>query len=98
VVAIKKKSLNAYIVIEAVLSLGLVAFITSLVIQQSVTIHRDLLDARRKVDTYQAAQMAVEAQSSTFSGNGLTLTVYQTPVSILVLSEGREVLRVQASN
>jgi uncharacterized protein with von Willebrand factor type A (vWA) domain len=98
VVNIAKKCLSGYIVIEAVLSLGLVALITSLVLQQSVVIHQDLRQARKQVDRYQLAQMATATGQSVVESNGVAIMVYQTPASILVFSDGREVIRVQATN
>ena len=91
-VAIKKRKIKAYILLESLIAV-LVTIVT-LILTEINRDRQELVASLHRQEVLNLAQMAVQTKQDSLSLNGVTVQVQRTSTSIRVYENGREVLHV----
>ncbi|MFA9413838.1 MULTISPECIES: competence type IV pilus minor pilin ComGE [unclassified Streptococcus] len=87
-----KKQLQAYILLESLIALGVLVTIASLIVGQLGQHQAAVAQRLHQQEVLNVATMAVQTGQSSLSLNGISVQVSRTSSSITVYSEGKEVM------
>ncbi|WP_165212381.1 competence type IV pilus minor pilin ComGE [Streptococcus tangpeifui] len=93
-VAIKKRKIKAYILLESLIALAVLVTIVSLILGEINRNRQELAVSLHRQEALNVAQMAVQTKQDQLSLNGVTVQVQRTSTSITVYEDGKEVLHV----
>ncbi|AWN18093.1 competence type IV pilus minor pilin ComGE [Streptococcus sobrinus] len=93
-VAIKKRKIKAYILLESLIALAVLVTIVTLILTEINRDRQELVASLHRQEVLNLAQMAVQTKQDSLSLNGVTVQVQRTSTSIRVYENGREVLHV----
>lgn len=93
-VAIKKRKIKAYILLESLIALAVLVTIVTLILTEINRDRQELVASLHCQEVLNLAQMAVQTKQDSLSLNGVTVQVQRTSTSIRVYENGREVLHV----
>lgn len=93
-VAIKKRKIKAYILLESLIALAVLVTIVTLILTEINRDRQELVASLHRQEVLNLAQMAVQTKQDSLSLNGVTAQVQRTSTSIRVYENGREVLHV----
>lgn len=93
-VAIKKRKIKAYILLESLIALAVLVTIVTLILTEINRDRQELVASLHRQEVLNLAQMAVQTKQDSLSLNGVTVQVQWTSTSIRVYENGREVLHV----
>ena len=95
---LKTKTVGGYLLLEGLLTLGLLALLVtgSLAALNQSNQARQQLD--RQISALNLAQMALQAHLSAVTENQMTVKIVRKPQEVLVLAQGKEVLRLHEEN
>ena len=93
-VAIKKRKIKAYILLESLIALAVLVTIVTLILMEINRDRQELVASLHRQEVLNLAQMAVQTKQDSLSLNGVTVQVQRTSTSIRVYENGREVLHV----
>ena len=93
-VAIKKRKIKAYILLESLIALAVLVTIVTLILTEINRDRQELVASLHRQEVLNLAQMAVQTKQDSLSVNGVTVQVQRTSTSIRVYENGREVLHV----
>lgn len=93
-VAIKKRKIKAYILLESLIALAVLVTIVSLILGETNRNRQELAVSLHRQEALNVAQMAVQTKQDQLSLNGVTVQVQRTSTSITVYEDGKEVLHV----
>lgn len=94
-VNIKNQQLKAYILLESLIALGLLATIVSLILTQINHSQEVLAKSLHDQEVLAVATMAVQTKQSQLSLNGVTVEVRRSEKEIAISEGGREVLKLE---
>lgn len=86
-----KKHVNAYILLESLIALGILVTIASLVLGQLGRYQGEIAEQMREQEVFNVALMAVQTGQSNLSLDGLTVEVVKTDQGLVVYEGGRVV-------
>ncbi|EHI74671.1 Type II secretory pathway, pseudopilin PulG [Streptococcus criceti] len=93
-VAIKKRKIKAYILLESLIALAVLVTIVSLILGEINRNRQELAASLQQQEALNVAQMAVQTKQDQLSLNGVTVQVQRTSTCITVYEDGKEVLHV----
>ncbi|EFQ56462.1 competence type IV pilus minor pilin ComGE [Streptococcus downei] len=93
-VAIKKRKIKAYILLESLIALAVLVTIVTLILTEINRDRQELVASLHRQEVLNVAQMAVQTKQDNLSLNGVTVQVQRSSTSIRVYEDGKEVLRV----
>lgn len=93
-VAIKKRKIKAYILLESLIALAVLVTIVSLILGEISRNRQELAVSRQRQEALNVAQMAVQTKQDQLSLNGVTVQVQRTSTRITVYENGKEILHV----
>lgn len=93
-VAIKKRKIKAYILLESLIALAVLVTIVTLILTEINRDRQELVASLHRQEVLNLAQMAVQTKQDSLSLNGVTVQVQRTSTSIRVYENGREILHV----
>ena len=93
-VAIKKRKIKAYILLESLIALAVLVTIVTLILMEINRDRQELVASLHRQEVLNVAQMAVQTKQDNLSLNGVTVQVQRSSTSIRVYEDGKEVLRV----
>ncbi|MGT2907966.1 competence type IV pilus minor pilin ComGE [Streptococcus dentiloxodontae] len=91
----KRQSPRAYILMESLISLAVLAAIVGLVLNQVNQNRQTMASSLRYQEVLNVAVMAVQSGQSQLDINSISVTVKRTPISLSVYESGREVMYVE---
>lgn len=95
VVDIKKQFVNAYILLESLVTLGVFAMITSLLLASVIQGRRQQVQDMKQQEVLNVAKMAVQIGESKLTLNEVHVDILRNKESIQVVHEGKVVLGVE---
>lgn len=93
-VAIKKRKIKAYILLESLIALAVLVTIVTLILMEINRDRQELVASLHRQEVLNVAQMAVQTKQDNLSLNGVTVQVQRSSTSIRVYEDGKEVLHV----
>ncbi len=93
-VAIKKRKIKAYILLESLIALAVLVTIVTLILTEINRDRQELVASLHRQEVLNVAQMAVQTKQDNLSLNGVTVQVQRSSTSIRVYEDGKEVLHV----
>lgn len=93
-VAIKKRKIKAYILLESLIALAVLVTIVSLILGEINRNRQELAVSLQRQEALNVAQMAVQTKQDQLSLNGVTVQVQRTSTRITVYENGKEILHV----
>lgn len=93
-VAIKKRKIKAYILLESLIALAVLVTIVSLILGEINRNRQALAVSLQRQEALNVAQMAVQTKQDQLSLNGVTVQVQRTSTRITVYENGKEILHV----
>ncbi|MEX2784797.1 competence type IV pilus minor pilin ComGE [Streptococcus sp. H49] len=94
-VIIKKLKTKAYILLESLIALGILAFISNFILNQIDTNRERIKNNLQQQEALQTAVMAVQTKQDQLNLNGRHIKVFRDGNTIYVYSEDKEILRVE---
>ncbi|MGT2750705.1 competence type IV pilus minor pilin ComGE [Streptococcus orisasini] len=91
-VNIKKQKMNAYILLESLIALGILVTITSLILHQINEDQKRVSKNLRRQEILNVAVMAVQTKQNSLSLNGISVKVIRGKDTIAVYHEHEEVI------
>ncbi|WP_019780287.1 competence type IV pilus minor pilin ComGE, partial [Streptococcus sobrinus] len=83
-VAIKKRKIKAYILLESLIALAVLVTIVTLILTEINRDRQELVASLHRQEVLNLAQMAVQTKQDSLSLNGVTVQVQRTSTSIRV--------------
>ena len=93
-VAIKKRKIKAYILLDSLIALAVLVTIVTLILTEINRDRQELVASLHRQEVLNVAQMAVQTKQDNLSLNGVTVQVQRSSTSIRVYEDGKEVLHV----
>ncbi|MFC3932319.1 competence type IV pilus minor pilin ComGE [Streptococcus dentapri] len=93
-VAIKKQKIKAYILLESLIALAILAMIVSLVLSEINRSRQDLVDNLHDQEVLNVAQMAIQTNQRSLTLNGVTVRVEASQSNISIYEGSEEILHV----
>lgn len=93
-VILRKKKIKAYILLESLFAMSVLAIIVSLILAEITRNQTTLLKEYREEETLALARMAVQSQQSKLSLNGTQVSIVESQTSIKVYQDKKEILHV----
>ncbi|MDR0198985.1 MAG: Type II secretory pathway, pseudopilin PulG [Streptococcaceae bacterium] len=90
-----KKHIRAYILLESLIALALLATITTVILGQISASHRAVRTYNQRIEELNTANMALASGKSQLSENGVNVSVQKNAAGIVVQSDGKEVLQLE---
>ena len=94
-VYIKKRQVNAYILLESLITMALLGAITFVVLRE-ISANRLLLYRQNKeIEELNVAFMAYDSKQTTLSANGVVIHLVKTDNLLTISNDSEEVLRLE---
>lgn len=94
-VIIKRQKVRAYILLESLVAIGILAAITTLVLGQMDLNRQQMEDNLRRQEVLNVATMAVQTKQDKLTLNGVSVTIIRKGESIHVYKGDKLLLQVQ---
>ncbi|MET3557882.1 type II secretory pathway pseudopilin PulG [Streptococcus rupicaprae] len=91
---IKRREIKAYILLESLITTGLLVFLVSLVLGGISTSRRYYQEALEREEVHQLAKMALQLGQSHLTGNGQEIQVSKTETGLQIYAKGEEILAI----
>jgi type II secretory pathway pseudopilin PulG len=95
VVSIKKQEIKAYILLESILAMALLAVLSSFVITEISVSRAQVARQNQAIEVLNVGLMAFDSKQSHLRENGVEVTLIQTAQEVVLESSGQEVLRLE---
>lgn len=94
-VNIKKRRLKAYILLESLIALGVLATIVALILGQINLNQKQLAQSLHEQEVLAVAAMAVQTKQTRLTLNGISVEVTRTKAGLFITESGKEVIRLE---
>jgi type II secretory pathway pseudopilin PulG len=92
---LKKKSVRAYLLLESLITLGLLGILVTSVLTEVVKSRQQLQEDNQQIEALNVAKMALNSQLTELSVNGASIKVEQTDDQISITNRGKELLELE---
>lgn len=92
---LKKKSVRAYLLLESLITLGLLGILVTSVLTEVVKSRQQLQEDNQQIEALNVAKMALNSQVTELSVNGASIKVEQTDDQISITNRGKELLELE---
>ena len=94
-VSIKKQEIKAYILLESILVMGLLAVLSSLVFTEISVSRAQVARQNQAIEVLNVGLMVFDSKQSHLRENGVDVTLTRTDQQVVLESSGQEVLRLE---
>lgn len=94
-VSIKKQEIKAYILLESILAMALLAVLSGFVITEISASRAQVAKQNQAIEVLNVGLMAFDSKQSHLLENGVDVTLIQTAQEVVLESSGQEVLRLE---
>ncbi|MDT2887012.1 competence type IV pilus minor pilin ComGE [Lactococcus lactis] len=92
---LKRKSVKAYLLLESLISIALLAFLVSFIISSLVQARQKNTEENQKIEALNVAQMAIESHLTELSINGSDIKINGNSNLLIISNHGKEILRLE---
>lgn len=92
---LKKKSVRAYLLLESLITLGLLGILVTSVLTEVVKSRQQLQEDNQQIEALNVAKMALNSRLTELSVNGALIKVEQTDDQISITNRGKELLELE---
>lgn len=92
--SIKRQEIKAYVLLESLITTGLLALLVSLVLGGISTSRRYYQEALEREEVHQLAKMALQTGQSSLNRNGQNIQIIETETGLQVYAKGEEILAI----
>jgi type II secretory pathway pseudopilin PulG len=92
---LKRKSVKAYLLLESLISLALLAFLVNVIVASVAQSRQEEVVENKKIEALNVAQMAIESNITDLAMNGSIIKIKQSQNSIVISNHGKEILRLE---
>lgn len=95
---LKKQSVRGYLLLESLISLVLLTFLTSVVLKEVVNAKQNLVIENQQLEALNVARMATESDLTELSNDGITIKIEKDSKTVIVKEQGKEILQFEVEN
>lgn len=92
---IKKQQVRAYILLESIIAMALLAVLSSIVVTEVSVNHAQVARQNHVIEALNVGVMAFDSKQSTLHENGVSVTMIRTEKTVVLENSGQEVLRLE---
>ncbi len=92
---LKKKSVRAYLLLESLITLGLLGILVTSVLTEVVKSRQQLQEDNQQIEALNVAKMALNSRLTELLVNGASIKVEQTDDQISITNRGKELLELE---
>lgn len=92
---LKKKSVRAYLLLESLITLGLLGILVTSVLTEVVKSRQQLQEDNQQIEALNVAKMALNSRLTELSVNAASIKVEQTDDQISITNRGKELLELE---
>ena len=92
---LKRKSVKAYLLLESLISIALLAFLVSFIVSSLVQVRKKDTEENQKIEALNVAQMAIERHLTELSINGSDIKIKENQNLLIISNHGKEILRLE---
>ncbi|MGF7407116.1 competence type IV pilus minor pilin ComGE [Lactococcus lactis] len=92
---LKRKSVKAYLLLESLISIALLAFLVSFIVSSLVQARQKNTDENQKIEALNVAQMVIESHLTELSINGSDIKINEKSNLLIISNHGKEILRLE---
>lgn len=92
---LKKKSVRAYLLLESLITLGLLGILVTSVLTEVVKSRQQLQQDNQQIEALNVAKMTLKSRLTELSVNGASIKVEQTDDQISITNRGKELLELE---
>ncbi|MGO2764131.1 MAG: competence type IV pilus minor pilin ComGE [Pseudolactococcus laudensis] len=92
---IKKQQVRAYILLESIIAMALLAVLSSIVVTEISVNRAQVARQNRVIEALNVGVMAFDSKQSTLHENGVSVTMIRTEKTVVLENSGQEVLRLE---
>lgn len=92
---IKKQQVRAYILLESIIAMALLAVLSSIVVTEVSVNRAQVARQNHVIEALNVGVMAFDSKQSTLYENGVSVTMIRTEKTVVLENSGQEVLRLE---
>ena len=89
---LKRKSVKAYLLLESLISIALLAFLVSFIVSSLAQARQKNTEENQKIEALNVAQIAIETELSI---NGSDIKINENSNLLIISNHGKEILRLE---
>lgn len=92
---LKRKSVKAYLLLESLISIALLAFLVSFIVSSLVQVRQKDTEENQKIEALNVAQMAIESHLTELSINGSDIKITENQNLLIISNHGKEIMQLE---
>ena len=92
---LKRKSVKAYLLLESLISIALLAFLVSFIVSSLVQVRQKDTEENQKIEALNVAQMAIESHLTELLINGSDIKIKESQNLLIISNHGKEIMRLE---
>lgn len=92
---LKRKSVKAYLLLESLISIALLAFLVSFIVSSLVQVRQKDTEEDQKIEALNVAQMAIESNLTELSINGSDIKIKENQNLLIISNHGKEIMQLE---
>lgn len=92
---LKRKSVKAYLLLESLISMALLAFLVSFIVSSLVQVRQKDTEENQKIEALNVAQMAIESHLTELLINGSDIKIKESQNLLIISNHGKEIMRLE---
>ena len=92
---LKRKSVKAYLLLESLISIALLAFLVSFIVSSLVQVRQKDTEENQKIEALNVAQMAIESHLKELSINGSDIKIKENQNFLIISNHGKEIMQLE---
>ncbi|MDT2851754.1 competence type IV pilus minor pilin ComGE [Lactococcus lactis] len=92
---LKRKSVKAYLLLESLISIALLAFLVSFIVSSLAQARQKNTEENQKIEALNVAQIAIESHLTELSINGSDIKINENSNLLIISNHGKEILRLE---
>lgn len=92
---LKRKSVKAYLLLESLISIALLAFLVSFIVSSLVQVRQKDTEENQKIEALNVVQMAIESHLTELSINGSDIKIKENQNLLIISNHGKEIMRLE---
>lgn len=92
---LKRRSVKAYLLLESLISIALLAFLVSFIVSSLVQVRQKDMEENQKIEALNVTQMAIESHLTELSINGSDIKINENQNLLIISNHGKEILRLE---
>ncbi|MCT1181315.1 competence type IV pilus minor pilin ComGE [Lactococcus lactis] len=92
---LKRKSVKAYLLLESLISIALLAFLVSFIVSSLVQVRQKDTEENQKIEALNVAQMAIESHLTELPINGSDIKIKENQNLLIISNHGKEIMQLE---